>query len=107
MKQEAVDALADWYYASSYRVPIGTEDEDKAIAGWLNQNTGGLLSQETREIQTEVDNLLRLYNTIYYKSSWRDASRAAGRGRTCSPPPTARSRSGVHAPHGERRLSEG
>ena len=73
VKQEAVDALADWYYASSYRVPMGTAEADEAIAGWLNQNTGGLLSQETREIQTEVDNLLRLYNTIYYKSSWRDA----------------------------------
>ena len=72
VKQEAVDALADWYYASSYRVPMGTA-ADEAIAGWLNQNTGGLLSQETRDIQTEVDNLLRLYNTIYYKSSWRDA----------------------------------
>ena len=73
VKQEAVDALADWYYASTYRVPMGTAEADEAIAGWLNQNTGGLLSQETREIQTEVDNLLRLYNTIYYKSSWRDA----------------------------------
>ena len=73
VKQEAVDALADWYYASTYRVPMGTAAADKAIAGWLNQNTGGLLSQETRDIQTEVDNLLRLYNTIYYKSSWCDA----------------------------------
>ena len=73
VKQEAVDALADWYYASTYRVPMGTEEADKAIAGWLNQNTGGLLSEETGNIRTEVDNLLRLYNTIYYKSSWRDA----------------------------------
>ena len=73
VKQEAVDALADWYYASSYRVPMGTAAADEAIASWLNQNTGGLLSQETREIQTNVDNLLALYNTIYYKSSWRDA----------------------------------
>ena len=73
VKQEAVDALADWYYASTYRVPMGTAEADEAIASWLNQNTGGLLSQETRDIQTEVDNLLRLYNTIYYKSSWRDA----------------------------------
>ena len=73
VKQEAVDALADWYYASSYRVPMGTAAADEAIAGWLNQNTGGLLSEETGNIRTEVDNLLRLYNTIYYKSSWRDA----------------------------------
>ena len=73
VKQAAVDALADWYYASSYRVPMGTAEADEAIASWLNQNTGGLLSQETREIQTDADNLLALYNTIYYKSGWRDA----------------------------------
>ena len=73
VKQAAMDTLADSYYASTYRVPMGTEEADKAIAGWLNQNTGGLLSEEANSIQTEVDNLLRLYNTIYYKSSWRDA----------------------------------
>ena len=73
VKQEAVDALADWYYASSYRVPMGTAEADKAIAGWLNQNTGGLLSEETGNIRTDGNDLLRLYNTIYYKSSWRDA----------------------------------
>ena len=73
VKQETVDALADWYYASSYRVPMGTEEADKAIAGWLNQNTGGLLSEETGNIRTDGNDLLRLYNTIYYKSSWRDA----------------------------------
>ncbi len=73
VKQEAVDALVDWYYASTYRVPMGTEEADKAIAGWLNQNTGGLLSEETGNIRTDGNDLLRLYNTIYYKSSWRDA----------------------------------
>ena len=73
VKQEAVDALRDWYYASTYRVPMGTAEADKAIAGWLNQNTGGLLSEERGSIRTAVDDLLRLYNTIYYKSSWRDA----------------------------------
>ena len=73
VKQEAVDALVDWYYASTYRVPMGTEEADKAIAGWLNQNTGGLLSEETGNIRTDGNDLLRLYNTIYYKSSWQDA----------------------------------
>ena len=36
VKQEAVDTLADWHFASTYRVPMGTEEADKAIAGWLN-----------------------------------------------------------------------
>ncbi len=71
--KQAVDALAEWYFASSYRVPMGTEEADEAIASWLNQQTGGLLSEETGNIHTERENLLRLYNTIYYKAGWLDA----------------------------------
>lgn len=77
VKQEAVDTLADWHFASTYRVPMGTEEADKAIAGWLNQNTGGLLSQETGNIRTDGNDLLRLYNTIYYKSGWQDAFKSS------------------------------
>ena len=77
VKQEAVDALVDWYYASSYRVPMGTAEADEAIAGWLNQNTGGLLSEETGNIRTDGNDLLRLYNTIYYKSGWQDAFKSS------------------------------
>lgn len=77
VKQEAVDALVDWYYASTYRVPMGTEEADKAVAGWLNQNTGGLLSEETGNIRTDGNDLLRLYNTIYYKSGWQDAFKSS------------------------------
>ena len=73
VKQTAADTLAEWYFASSYRVPMGTEEADAAIASWLNQQTGGLLSEETGDIRTEEENLLRLYNTIYYKAGWRRA----------------------------------
>ena len=77
VKQAAVDALADWYYASTYRVPMGTAEADEAIASWLNQNTGGLLSEETGNIRTDGNDLLRLYNTIYYKSGWQDAFKSS------------------------------
>ena len=72
VKQAAVDTLAEWYFASSYRVPMGSTEADEAIAGWLNQQTGGLLS-EAGNIRTDTDDLLRLYNTIYYKAGWRAA----------------------------------
>ena len=72
VKQMAVDTLAQWYYASSYRLPMGTAEADEAIASWLNQQTGGLLSEAAGEIRTEPVNLLRLYNTIYYKAGWRE-----------------------------------
>ncbi len=73
VKQAAVDALAQWYFASSYRVPMGTAEADQVIASWLNQQTGGLLAEETGSIHTKKENLLRLYNTIYYKAGWLDA----------------------------------
>ena len=72
VKQAAADTLAEWYFASSYHLPMGTAEADKAIASWLNQQTGGLLSEETGDIQTKEENLLRLYNTIYYKAGWQD-----------------------------------
>ena len=72
VKQTAVDTLAQWYYASSYRLPMGTAEADEAIVSWLNQQTGGLLSEAAGEIRTEPENLLRLYNTIYYKAGWRE-----------------------------------
>ena len=73
VKQSAADTLAEWYYASSYRVPMGTEAADKAVAGWLNQQTGGLLSEETGDMRTKMEDLLQLYNTIYYKAGWKTA----------------------------------
>lgn len=68
--QEVLDVLADSYYASAYRVPMGTEAADSAIAGWLNQQTNGLLAEDTAAIQTQESDLLRLYNTLYYKAGW-------------------------------------
>ena len=72
----------------------------------LNQNTGGLLSQETREILTEVTICCGCTTLIYYKSSYVTPSRAAGRGRTCVHCRRWRgAENGVHAPDGERQLS--
>lgn len=68
--EKALDVLADSYYASAYRVPMGTEEANKAIAGWLNQQTNGLLAEDTAAIRTQESDLLRLYNTLYYKAGW-------------------------------------
>lgn len=77
VKQEAVDALTDWYYASTYRVPMGTEEADKAIAGWLNPKHRRDCCPRRREHRTDGNDLLRLYNTIYYKSGWQDAFKSS------------------------------
>ena len=69
--KEPLEVLAEDYYASSYRLPMGTSGADKAIAAWLNQQTNDLLTDDTGAIRTEKRDLLRLYNTIYYKAAWQ------------------------------------
>ena len=69
--KEPLEVLAKDYYASSYRLPMGTSAADKAIAAWLDGQTNGLLSDDTGAVRTEGNDLLRLYNTIYYKAAWQ------------------------------------
>ena len=71
--KEPLDVLTKDYYASSYRLPMGTSRADKAIAAWLNRQTNDLLTDDTGNIKTKESDLLRLYNTIYYKAAWRTA----------------------------------
>ena len=69
--KEPLEVLAEEYYASSYGLPMGTSGADKTIAAWLNQQTNDLLTDDTGAIRTEKRDLLRLYNTIYYKARWQ------------------------------------
>lgn len=69
--KEPLEVLAEEYYASSYRLPMGTSGADKAIAAWLDRQTNDLLTDDTGAIRTEKRDLLRLYNTIYYKAPWQ------------------------------------
>ena len=70
--KEPLEILAKDYYASSYGLPMGTGEADKAIAAWLNRQTNDLLADDTGAIETKKRDLLRLYNTIYYKAAWQD-----------------------------------
>ena len=69
--KEPLEVLAEDYYASSYCLPMGTSGADKAIAAWLDRQTNDLLTDDTGAIRTEKRDLLRLYNTTYYKAAWQ------------------------------------
>ena len=68
--KEPLEVLAEEYYASSYGLPMGRSGADKTIAAWLDEQTNDLLTDDTGAIRTEKRDLLRLYNTIYYKAAW-------------------------------------
>ena len=69
--KEPLEVLAKDYYASSYHLPMGTNAADEAIAAWLNEQTNDLLIEDTGAIKTKERDLLRLYNTLYYKAAWQ------------------------------------
>lgn len=70
--EDTLNTLADTYYASSYQGEMGSEELNRALQSWLNDNTGGLLEEYAGQIETEPDTLLALASTIYFKASWAD-----------------------------------
>ena len=44
-RQDTMDALAKYYYASAFHGEMGSESFDKALQNWINEQTGGLLKE--------------------------------------------------------------
>lgn len=70
--EETLQRLAETYYASSFSGAMGTEQMDKALQSWMNDNTGGLLEDAIRDIHTRPETVLALVSTIYFKAAWYD-----------------------------------
>lgn len=70
--QDTMDNLAYYYYASVYRGDLGSQKINNAIGAWLNNNTGGLLKNATKNINLSPDTILALYSTIYFQAKWQD-----------------------------------
>lgn len=65
-----VRALSQHYYASIFQGPLGTEEMTQALRSWLNEQTEGLLSDQTGNLQLSPDTVLALASTIYYRARW-------------------------------------
>ena len=70
--RDAMDNLAYYHYASVYKGDLGSQKINKAIGAWLNNNTGGLLKNESKNINLSPENILALYSTVYFQAKWRD-----------------------------------
>ena len=69
-KQEAMDALAKYYYASSFRGEMGSAALDQALQDWINQQTGGLLKEQASGLTMDKETILALATTIYFRAKW-------------------------------------
>ena len=69
-KQETMDALAQYYYASSFRGEMGSAAFDRALQEWINQQTGGLLEEQSSGLTMDKETILALATTIYFRAKW-------------------------------------
>ncbi len=70
-QDDKIDALVHDHYASVYSGVLGSTETQQAITAWVNENTGGLLSDYPPS-QLTSDAVFALYSTIYFQSQWKD-----------------------------------
>ncbi|MBQ1281562.1 MAG: hypothetical protein IIY16_04900 [Oscillospiraceae bacterium] len=67
---DAVNALAEHYYASAHSADMGTDAANEALRAWLNENTGNLLEESVEELETSELTRLILASALYFKGAW-------------------------------------
>lgn len=76
-KKDALNRLAENYYASSYKGEMGSKGYNKALQDWINEQTGGLLREQAGELELDSDTLMALAATVYFRAGWTDEFNAA------------------------------
>lgn len=70
--QPTLDLLAENYYASSYQGTMGSDELNRALQSWLNEQTGGLLGEQASGIKLDDDTIMALATTINFHARWND-----------------------------------
>ncbi|HHX11615.1 MAG TPA: serpin family protein [Clostridiales bacterium] len=65
-----MENLTDYYYASSFSGKMGSDELNKALQGWINEQTGGLLEEQASGIEMRPDTILALASTIHFRAKW-------------------------------------
>lgn len=72
VNEQTVQLVADEYYASVFRSDLGSEEANEALRDWLNEQTGGLLSQQAENMKLTPGSVMALASTVFYQVQWLD-----------------------------------
>ncbi len=67
---EVLDRLAETFRASCFAGEMGSEEYDRLLQDWLNENTKGLLQEQAGNVHMTDDVLAALAGTLYYHADW-------------------------------------
>ena len=65
-----LDTLKNQSYASAFQGDLGTEEMDKLLQEWINEQTGGLLEQQAQNLHMAPATVFALASTIYDRAKW-------------------------------------
>jgi len=67
---DTLQTLAENYYASSFGGEMGSDEYDKALQSWLNEQTGGLLTDAVQSETMTEDTVLSLISVVNFSARW-------------------------------------
>ncbi len=71
-KKRTAKLLADRYYAASFSGDLGTDTMNKQLQSWLNENTGGMLTNQVNNTKLPENSVFALASAVYFTASWED-----------------------------------
>ncbi|MBP3609126.1 MAG: serpin family protein [Lachnospiraceae bacterium] len=68
---DTLQVLAENYYASSFQGNMGSEEYNKVLQNWLNEQTGGLLKEQASTVGMDPETIVALASTVYFQAKWQ------------------------------------
>lgn len=68
--EQTMQTLSESYYASAFHGKMGSGLYDQALRGWINQQTGGKLRNQTAGLRFTPNTVLALVSTVLYDADW-------------------------------------
>ena len=69
--EDTLKRLTDQYYASSFRGDPASEEMSRELRNWIDDNTGKMLTEYTKDISMDPETVMELVSTIYFKAQWQ------------------------------------
>ena len=70
--EDTLKILADNYYASSFSGVMGSQEYNKMLQDWLNEQTGGLLEEQAGNVEMDPATVFSLTTTVYFRAKWQN-----------------------------------
>lgn len=64
--------MAEDYYSHSFCVDFGDKGTSKKISEWVSENTGGKLGNNSDDFIADSQQVMTLFNTVYFYDEWLD-----------------------------------